>query len=274
MKQYPLVSIIIPVFNEEKYISHCLKSLRNQSYKNIEIIVVDDGSTDNSKLISQRYTQLVYQQYHQGPGSARNMGVEHSKGEIIAFIDADMYLNNECIKYLISPIIHKNAVGTFIKDERVANTSNIWSQCWSINANLPFDKRLPENYTQKANGFRAIQKNAFAQVKGFDTNIGYTDDDTISKKLHIQAINAPGAIAYHFNPSGAHEVFYSSRWIGRSRLFVISIENFLRYSVINSIRLGIIKVYSGAPFFYIFFKIIYDFGMFIGIFLSGDVTDK
>ena len=270
----PLVSIIIPVFNEEKYLAYCLDSLKKQTYKNKEIIVVDDGSTDKSIQIAKKFTDHVYVQLHCGPGAARNLGVAKSQGSILIFIDADMKLDKDCIEKLIQPIQKTQAIGTFIKDERVANPENMWSQCWSINANLPYDKRLPDNHPELANGFRAIIKSEFVYVGGFDTNVGYTDDDTLHKKIHVQAVNAHGAIAYHFNPSTLLEVYYSTRWIGRSRLFPASIINLLRYSILNSLRLGILQLIKHAPYQYSLFKIVYDFGIFTGIFISGQKTDK
>lgn len=81
-----LVSIIIPVYNAEKYISRCLDSIINQSYKNIQIIVIDDGSTDNGVLILDKYKEddnriSVYRTENRGVSYARNLGIEKAKGE-------------------------------------------------------------------------------------------------------------------------------------------------------------------------------------------------
>lgn len=99
--QLPLVSVIIPCFNREKYISDAIDSCLNQSYKNIEIIVVDDGSTDGSvKLIESKYhnkLKLIVQK-NQGSASARNTGLFAAKGEFLIFLDSDDWLSHDLIE--------------------------------------------------------------------------------------------------------------------------------------------------------------------------------
>ncbi len=86
----PLVSIILPVYNGENFLAEALGSVLKQSYEPVEIIVVDDGSTDKSAVIAQSFEALRYfRQSNQGVAIARNYGLALSKGEIIAFIDAD-----------------------------------------------------------------------------------------------------------------------------------------------------------------------------------------
>lgn len=90
-------SVIIPVYNVEKYIDRCLKSVIPQNYDDLEIIVVDNGSTDRSGSICDSYANeyaniSVYHIENHGVGSARNFGLTKSKGEFIYFVDADDYL--------------------------------------------------------------------------------------------------------------------------------------------------------------------------------------
>lgn len=89
-----IISVIIPTYNAEKYIKRCLESVFAQTYKNYEVIVIDDGSTDTTKLIleefAERYAQLrIYSATHLGVSAARNKGLEMSQGDYIAFVDAD-----------------------------------------------------------------------------------------------------------------------------------------------------------------------------------------
>lgn len=95
---YPLLSIIIPVYNAEKYISSCLNSILNQTYTNIEIIIVDDGSTDSSLSICNTFSQSdhrikIYHKINGGQSSARNVGLKIAKGKYITFVDADDEIN-------------------------------------------------------------------------------------------------------------------------------------------------------------------------------------
>src|SRR3990167_7735865 len=96
-----LISIVIPTFNEQKTIGECLKSLKNQTYKPIEITVVDDGSSDSTRNIVEDSQNIkLLTQGHKGPGQARNLGVANAKGEILVFVDADMTFDKNFIKQL------------------------------------------------------------------------------------------------------------------------------------------------------------------------------
>lgn len=91
------VSIIVPVYNVEKYIDRCINSLINQTLKDIEIIMVNDGSPDNSVDIIKKYQKKdnrikLYEKENGGQGSARNLGLKYAKGEYIAFLDSDDYV--------------------------------------------------------------------------------------------------------------------------------------------------------------------------------------
>ena len=96
-----MISIIIPMYNSEKYIEKCIESILNNLYKNFEIIVVDDGSTDDSIKIVKKYTniKLLYSN-HAGPGSARNVGIENASGDFIFFLDSDDTINPNTLKIL------------------------------------------------------------------------------------------------------------------------------------------------------------------------------
>jgi len=95
MKPKPLVSVIIPTYNYEQYLARTIKSVLKQTYKNIEIIICDDGSTDNTREIIKKFKHhkkiRCYYQSNQGPASARNLGIKKAKGEFIAFLDSDDY---------------------------------------------------------------------------------------------------------------------------------------------------------------------------------------
>ena len=105
----PRVSIIIPVYNVKKYLPECLDSVLNQSYKNLEIILVDDGSTDGSEKIVDEYKKkdqriVVVHQKNQGQSGARNTGVKKATGDFVSFIDGDDQIKPSFIKELIKSI--------------------------------------------------------------------------------------------------------------------------------------------------------------------------
>lgn len=94
----PKFSIIIPVYNVEKYIDGCLKSVMNQTYKDYEVIVVNDGTKDNSMDIVKNYDVKVIEQKNQGLSAARNTGVKNAKGEYLIFLDSDDSWNENLLE--------------------------------------------------------------------------------------------------------------------------------------------------------------------------------
>lgn len=105
------VSIIIPVYNAEKYLHRCVQSILNQSYLNWEAIFVDDGSTDGSKAILQFYVEKdsrirIISQRNAGPAAARNVGIESISGEYFLFVDADDYIDVEFINKTLTAAIN------------------------------------------------------------------------------------------------------------------------------------------------------------------------
>lgn len=121
----PLISIIVPVYNAGKYLEKCIESIINQTYKNIELILVNDGSTDNSKEICDKYAGfdnrvIVIHKANSGVSDTRNKGIDISKGEYIGFVDADDYIDEKMYEIMMSSIIDKSvdicACGYFIED--------------------------------------------------------------------------------------------------------------------------------------------------------------
>ena len=97
-----LISIIIPVYNVDKYLNTCLKSIENQSISNFEVILVDDGSTDTSGKICDDWVMTdtrfkVIHQLNSGVSNARNNGIEASKGDYIIFLDPDDYIERDML---------------------------------------------------------------------------------------------------------------------------------------------------------------------------------
>ena len=102
-----LVSIIIPVYNSEMYIKKCLNSVVSQTYKKLEIILVDDGSTDNSSQICDNYADndnriKVIHQSNGGQASARNNAIKFANGDYILYVDSDDILTVDHVEYLVN----------------------------------------------------------------------------------------------------------------------------------------------------------------------------
>lgn len=126
-----LISVIIPVYNVEKYIERCVDSVKNQTLKEIEIILVDDGSKDNSGAICDSIAETdtritVIHQQNMGPSEARNTGLKAAKGDYIGFIDGDDWIRNDFYEHLlnIARKEHADIVSCLYKKARSQNNKN------------------------------------------------------------------------------------------------------------------------------------------------------
>src|SRR3989338_8288401 len=104
-------SVIIPAYNEEKTIGKTLESLKEQSFRDFEIIVVDDGSRDRTAEIAKNSEAKVIVQKNAGPASARNEGARNAKGEVIVFIDADCVADERWLEHMLKPFSDKDVAG-------------------------------------------------------------------------------------------------------------------------------------------------------------------
>lgn len=114
MSDNKLISIIIPIYNVEKYLERCLESVICQTYRNLEIILINDGSTDNSSKICDKYAKkdhriIVIHKENGGVSSARNRGIELAKGEYIGFVDSDDYIEPNMYEELYNEAVISDA---------------------------------------------------------------------------------------------------------------------------------------------------------------------
>jgi glycosyltransferase involved in cell wall biosynthesis len=169
----PLVSVIVPTYNSAKFLGECLDSIKNQTYQNIELIVVDNNSTDNTKEIARKYTEKVF---NKGPerSAQRNYGVEQSQGEYVAIIDSDMQLSEKVIEKAVAKIQADNAVGIIIPEESFGE--GFWAQC----------KKLERSFyvgVEWMEAARFFRKNAFIQAGGYDANMISGEDWDLSQRI-------------------------------------------------------------------------------------------
>lgn len=160
-----LISVIIPIYNTELYLERCLETVKNQLYTNLDIILVDDGSKDKSLEICLKYCKLdsrfrVFEQENNGVSSARNLGLEVSKGKYILFLDSDDYIGNKHILNLYSLIKKFNAdisMGTYQKVE-LDKTPNLVDNFQEISYILEPKLAIYEILKQKNVGWECVAK--------------------------------------------------------------------------------------------------------------------
>lgn len=121
-----LVSVIVPIYNCEKYIETCLRSIENQSYKNIEIICIDDGSQDKSRTITEKYLEqmrrkcvFIKHDTNSGVGFARNCGLKKATGEIVVFVDGDDYIESNMIEYMHTAMIEHDETDYVVVSHKI-----------------------------------------------------------------------------------------------------------------------------------------------------------
>lgn len=124
------ISIIVPVYNTQKYLPKCLDSVIHQTYQNLEIIIVDDGSNDNSSQIIEEYAQKdnrikAIHTEHQGVSNARNLGIHASTGEYIAFVDSDDWVVKEYCEILYTNLIQSSADVSAVKFSMVIDNHSV-----------------------------------------------------------------------------------------------------------------------------------------------------
>ena len=206
----PLISVIIPTYNEEEDIEECIKSVLKQNYKKIEIIVIDDSSSDRTVDKVKKFKEVrLFIQKHKGPGEARNLGAEKAKGEILILIDADMVLFPDYVERLTKPLIENKALGTIESIQYNMFKSKMQECCGKY-------VRLKELEGENSLVTRAITKQDFIDLGGFDRRYGYADDKTFYFKYGIKFLILKDVKCYHKTPQTWRGVYMHSGWIGSS----------------------------------------------------------
>jgi len=191
----PLVSIIIPAYNEGMVIERLLKSIKGQTYKNIEIIVVDDGSSDKTFTLAKKYTDKVYKKLRRSERSAtRNFGASKSKGKYLFFLDADMELTSDVVSACIKKAVRfKKVGGIVIPEESIANT--FWEKVKAYERSF---YNLKGDYNIEAARF--FNRSIYDKAGGYDETVTGPEDwllpETIRKKGY-QILRVDNTYIYH-----------------------------------------------------------------------------
>jgi len=186
------ISVIIPVYNVERYIDKCLRSVLDQSYKQLEVIIVDDGSTDNCPDICDNYAATdrrvkVIHQQNRGVSAARNAGIKRAGGNLITFVDADDNIALDMLRLLHETMTQYNAdvsicgLSTFIEGQQptadyARNHINELPQIAALK------KLLYQTGISNAVFGKLYKKDLFASIE-YNENISYGEDLEINYKL-------------------------------------------------------------------------------------------
>ena len=184
MDEKPLISIIVPVYNLEKYISDCIDSILLQTYSNIELILVDDGSSDSSPLIIDGYAKKdqrvkVIHKENGGVSSARNVGIEAANGDYIGFIDGDDTIDVDMYEKLITNALENNADISHVTHDRIysdGKTTQITVGCGKIVQNRGEALAALLDGVIDPTDCTKIYRSSIAKKHRFDPHIAINED--------------------------------------------------------------------------------------------------
>lgn len=223
-----LITVIIPVYNAAQFIEKTLDSLYLQTYQNFQIIIIDDGSTDNGIDICKKYAEdkgklEIFQQENRGPASARNIGIENAKGQFIYFIDGDDFVDKNALEVLVNCYKESKAEWVLteyydISDDNRTTPRNFWSQGDSIEENddffhisqNQFIDRIVKNH-QTLTGINCwgnLYLTEIIKEKNikFDDNARRSEDFVFCLKYisHIKTVAIPKELCFYYRQHTTH----------------------------------------------------------------------
>ena len=178
----PKISVVIPMYNAQKTIEQSLNSIYNQDFKNFEVIIVDDGSTDNSIEIVKKFPAKLIHQKNAGPSKARNTGIKNSESDLILLIDADVVMSPGTLAKVFKAFQDKNVnILSGLQDEKnhynntLSDYENLYIHyIWKLQKST-----TPSFFTT----FVAIRKSILTKFSGFDERIRMAEDMELGLRL-------------------------------------------------------------------------------------------
>lgn len=252
-----LVSVIIPVYNVEKYIKRCIDSVVNQTYKKIEIILIDDGSLDKSSKICDEYKEKdsrieVFHKKNGGLSDARNYGLKKSKGKFVIFVDSDDWIPSNAIEIMIKKLIKNNVdiVSGKMKEVYSSIIKDNSREKSDINTNVMSTEKALEklmylhNFSNSASA-KIYKKNLFENVE-YPKGKLYEDLGTTYKVFaKAKKIASIDSIVYYYyqnnNESIMHKEYDEKRLDGLD--FAIEELNFINQNFPNIKNAAIFRLY-------------------------------
>lgn len=238
----PLISVIVPVYNVEKYLSQCVKSLIGQTYQSIEILLIDDGSKDSSGKIcdqfAKKYSNVVaYHKSNSGLGLTRNYGLERATGEYVTFVDSDDYLRQDAIQNLVLGLENEKndtVIGGFTKitddgrklyiesyPQEIVKGNKVYSELFSrmLGSSPNRHDSIKPSVWNTLYSLRIIQQNhlQFVSERKLISEDIVWDSDYYCYSKSVKVINSP-AYYYRANPNSLTKKYDPNRF-NRSIIF-------------------------------------------------------
>ncbi len=198
-------TVIIPAYNAGKTIEKCLASLREQSFKDFETIVVDDGSKDKTPEIAKSFRGVnLLQQENAGPAKARNKGAAKARGKILVFLDSDCVPEKNWLREMLAPFSDKTIAG--VQGKYLNSQRELIARFTHLEIEQRYEKMAKSEFIDFIGSYSAAyRKSVFNEMNGFDTGFPMASgEDTdlsfrISEAGHKMKFNQ-NARVYHFHP--------------------------------------------------------------------------
>ncbi len=233
------VSVIIPTYNRTQFILIAIKSVLKQTFKDFELIIVDDGSTDNTNEmisgISDKRIQYYYQ-FNRGPGSARNTGIKKSSGDFISFLDSDDEWMPEKLEIQLSEMEKK-------KNYYLSHTEEIWYKGKRLIKPKKIHKKRENNIFNQSLQLCSISMSTVMIRRDLINIVGLFDEKLevcedydywlrVTAKFPVLLINKPLTIK-----QGGHFDQQSQKYLGLDKYRIYAIEKLINSSVLNKTKL-------------------------------------
>jgi glycosyltransferase involved in cell wall biosynthesis len=255
----PLISVIVPVYNTEKYLGDCIDSIVKQTYPNIEIILVDDGSTDSSGRICDKWEQLhanivCIHQTNAGVSTARNAGLDKASGEYIIFCDADDMMLPDMIVRLY------DIVTTYKADMGVCSYTQTYPSNLEADTSDSYEVDIIDNSNMRQkviyerNGYlwNKIFRSDILHSMRFDTNLAYMEDALFVHqylmKISKVACTSKPLYMHRDNPDGIMKVVLSDKkltlMVADERIYDLFVNNNVDKTLQRKVWNDLIKAYA------------------------------
>ncbi|MCM1312359.1 MAG: glycosyltransferase [Bacteroides sp.] len=237
----PKISVIVPVYNVEKYLHRCIDSILAQIFTDFELLLVDDGSTDGSGSICDEYAKKdsrvrVFHKANGGVSSARNMGLDHARGEWITFVDSDDWLADSFSFSMIDDDDEDLIVFSYEDTHEDRISYNIEEGCWKTAAEIrEFMRQNINSFMMKCPWAKFYKRKLIGNLR-FDTNMRVSEDNlfVLNYLSKIQSCKVYEDLMYIYNDEGVFERKYQQS-IGQSIYTLKKIlESFERLHIENT----------------------------------------
>jgi GT2 family glycosyltransferase len=240
LRAYPKVSVVICVYNGDRTLDACLASLEKLNYPNYEVIVVNDGSTDTSRQIAERYNYIrLINQENKGLSEARNVGIRASTGEIIAFTDSDCTADADWLNHLVARF-HSSEFGAVGGPNLSPPDDSMIASCVAVSPGAPAHVLLDDEIAEHIPGCNmAFRREALQAISGFDPIFRAAGDDVdLCWRLQNKGYKigfSPAAVVWHFRRNTVRDYLKQQRGYGKAETLLF-FKHPSRFNVLGQSR--------------------------------------